>query len=105
MPYSLAEILTFNTIDLNNFKIRGARTGTFNAQSTGPLYTEGDFIPSSTILTANASYSDSTLSGIKFDAPYDIYNTNILVIGDTVNVGSQSYSITSIIDSSSVAVE
>ena len=105
MPYSLSEILTFNTIDLNNFEIRGARTGIFNAQSTGPLYTDGNFIPSATILSASAVYSDGILSGIQFNSPYDSYNTNILVIGDTVNVGSQSYSITSIIDSASVAVK
>ena len=43
MPYSLSEILTFNTIDLNNFEIRGARTGIFNAQSTAP-YTQMEIL-------------------------------------------------------------
>jgi len=107
MPFSLNEIKSFQSIDLDNFAIRGAKTGINNAKSTGPLYDDGTFFPYKTTVYGDTSVSnnDATVKVLSFDSPYSPMNAFSLVAGDTMIVRSDTTLIVSrIIDSGTVAV-
>jgi hypothetical protein len=107
MPYSITQIKSFASIDLDNFEIRGAKTGVNNARSTGTLFVQGQFNPSKTVLSGSATLTsgDSTVTGITFNAPFSGLNASIFVEGDTINVGSDSLPFDKYISPTSVKVK
>jgi hypothetical protein len=97
MPYSLDEIKLFESLDLDIFEIRGAKTGINNARSTSPLYDSGVFNPFKSILYGDATTiaGDSTVfvSGI---------NALNMVEGDVIVKNPDSLIISRPIDATSV---
>ena len=107
MAFSLEQIKSFKTVDLDVFAIRGAKAGINNAKSTGPLYDSGEYFPLRTILYGDSSVSsvDSTVRNISFDSPYGSLTAFDLVSGDRIIVRSDTTLIvSSLIDSTTVAV-
>jgi hypothetical protein len=92
MPLSLDQIKLLNSVDLDNFAIRGAKSGVNNAKSTGPLYDAGKYIPLRTIIYGDATVSatDNTVTGVSFRSPYAFFDSSDLVIGDTLIVNSDN---------------
>jgi len=98
MSTDLDKILTYQSIDLNFFEIRGAKSGIGNARTTGPVYTDGNYFPAKSNLTGDGSFvSDSSIViDFAFDAPYVGLGTEGLKIGDPLTVDSSTFQITRI---------
>lgn len=104
MPYSLDEIKSFQSLDLESFEIRGAKTGVNNARSTGPLYDRGLYNPLKSILPGSVTMTsgDSTVRGISLsDGSYNALN---LVEGDTIVIGNNTSTIRHVVDATAAAV-
>jgi len=98
MSTDLDRILTYQSIDLNFFEIRGAKSGIGNARTTGPVYTNGDYIPTKSNVTGDGSFISDSSFVIDFalDAPYVSLGTEGLKIGDSLTVDSSTFLITNI---------
>lgn len=98
MPTDLDKILTYQSIDLYSFEIRGAKSGINNARTTGPVYVNGNYIPAKSNVTGDSSFvSDSSLViDFAFDPPYASLGTEGLKIGDGLTVDSSTFQITKI---------
>ncbi len=116
MSTDLDKILTYQSIDLTKFEIRGARYGVTNARTTGPLYVDGtdsasygrpSYVPASNEINGDGSFSSdsSFVTNITFDSPYDSLTTSSLKIGDSLTANSTSYEILSILSPSSYEVD
>jgi hypothetical protein len=107
MSDSLNKIKTYNTIDLDNFEIRGARIGVNNAQTTGPLYVQGQFTPSKDVFDGTAVFNtvDTTVTGIAFNYPFSGYDASILLNGDTINAGADTLVVDHQLSTTSVVVQ
>lgn len=103
MPLSLDQIKVLETVNLEPFEIRGAKSGIGNARTTGPLYTSGSYIPAYGTMYGSAMFdSDSSIvTGLSFSSPYTGLDATTLKIGDSLISGS-SHIITAIIDQTSV---
>jgi hypothetical protein len=104
MTLSLSEIKVLNSIDLENYEIRGAKPGVNNARTTGPLYVSGTYEPDRNDLSGDASFvSDSSIvTNISFDAPYASFDASVFNPNDRFFIDSTQFLIQSIKDSSSV---
>jgi hypothetical protein len=106
MSYSLDNIKSFKTINLDNFEIRGSKTGVNNAVSTGPLFDGGQYIPAKTVFTGvcDTTSGDTTVRNILFNSPFDDLNATSLKIGDTLITEFNNFIISSLVDSSTVVL-
>lgn len=116
MATDLDKILTYQSIDLTKFEIRGARSGVNNARTTGPVYVDGTecpqydspcYIPSSSSISGDGSFStdSSIVTDLTFDSPYSSLTTTSLKIGDNLTANSQNFSITNILNSDSFEID
>lgn len=104
MPYSLDDIKLFKSLDLEDFEIRGAKTGVNNSRSTSPLYDAGLYNPLKSILSGlvTTTSGDSTVRGISIlDGSYNALN---LVKGDSIIAGSITLTVTNHVDATAVTV-
>lgn len=107
MADSLSQIKTYETVDLDNFEIRGARSGINNARTTGPLYVGGVFDPIKSILTGSVvtTAGSDTITISSFDTPFSSLNAEDLVIGDSIIISSNTYSVIEILSTVSVKLD
>ncbi len=97
MTTDISTILSYDTIDLSLFEIRGARSGINNARSTGPVYTGGTYVPAdSSVSGAGTFSSDTTVSGFSFAPPYGSLDTDSLKVGDNLTSNAVTFRITNI---------
>ena len=99
MTTSIDGILGLQSVNLTPFETRGAKPGTRNSRTTGPVYTEYVF---SFTGSGHVNLGNNVLSNISVDSPYNFFNAANLATNDQVVDGTNYYSISSIIDSSSV---
>ena len=106
MTLSLTEIKQLTTVDLDNFEIRGAKFGIKNSRTTGPIFDNGSYIPSSTVFTGSAAFTadSSVVTGIAFDAPYTGLNASVFNNKDYLYTDS-TYKIVSVLSSDSVSLD
>ena len=97
MSTDLNTILSYDTIDLEYFEIRGTRSGVNNAQSTGVVYVNGQYVPAKSDVTGSGTFAtDSTVNSFSFGPPYSLLNTSSLRVGDRLTVNSTAFEIANI---------
>jgi len=97
MSTDLNTILSYDTIDLEYFEIRGTRSGVNNAQSTGVVYVNGQYVPAKSDVTGSGTFAtDSTVSSFVFGPPYSSLDTSSLRVGDRLTVNSIAFEIANI---------
>lgn len=103
----LDKILSYQSIDLSSFEIRGVKSGINNARTTGPVYVNGDYIPANSNVTGDGSFTSDNCSVINFafDSPYGGLGTEGLKIGDGLRVDSSTFQITRIDSTNSFEID
>ena len=103
---NIDNIKRLQSLDLETFEIRGAKTGVGNASSTGPVYVSGTYsLPTSKYSATGTFVTGSpSITGIVFLPPYGGYDCSILKVDDVITVGSSSFVVESIDSASSVTV-
>jgi hypothetical protein len=109
MTTSLDTLLSYQSIDLHPFEIRGAKSGINNGQSTGPVFVDGTYIPARNAITGSGFFDrtdSSKVSNILIDAPYAFMTANDLRVSDTFVASIDApYTIKSIVDATSFYVD
>jgi hypothetical protein len=106
MTTDINTILSYETINLSPFEIRGARSGVNNASTTGPVYTGGTYVPADSSVGGSGTFSsDTTVSGFSFDAPYGSLDTDSLKVGDNLTADATTYRITNIDTTNSFQID
>ncbi len=106
MSTDLNTLLSYNTIDLEFFEIRGSRSGVNNARTTGVVYVNGQYVPGKSDVTGSGTFaSDDTVSGFSFGAPYGALTTSSLKVGDNLTADSTIFRIANIDSSTSFQLE
>lgn len=102
MSTDLHTILTLPSVDLSAFEIRGSKAGANNARTTGLVYVDGNYSPSSNIIDGTGFFTQdsSVVSSISFNVPYASFTALNLKVNDTLFTDA-TYTI-SRIDSSSI---
>src|SRR5512135_434280 len=98
MTHSIDDIQKFSTLDLTPYQIRGAKSGINNARTTGPVYVDGSYIPHSSTITGNGTFTTGSkvVTGVSFDAPYAFFTTDQLKVTDNLSANNASFAITKI---------
>ena len=106
MTLSLNDIALLNSIDLNTFEIRGAKSGINNARTTGPVYVDGTYTPSRNIIYGSGLFTagDTTVTDLFFDAPYAFFDASTLRFND-IAVADSTYLVQGAIDSTSFGLD
>ena len=108
MATPLSQILSYQSIDLMPYEIRGVKPGIGNANTTGPVYVDGTYFPSVNILTGSCfldSTDSSNMAVTGFDPPYASLNALSLRQNDLVMTLGATYTVNSVIDATSVFVD
>jgi len=106
MTTDIDSLLSYDTIDLSAFEIRGARAGINNARTTGPVYTGGTYEPADSSVGGTGTFSsDDTVANFSFDAPYGSLDTNYLKVGDNLTANATTFRITNIDTTSSFQID
>jgi len=106
MTTDIDTLLSYNTIDLTPFEIRGARSGINNARTTGPVYTGGTYVPADSSVSGSGTFSsDSTVSNFLFDLPYSSLDTASLKVGDNLTANATTFRIINIDTTSSFQID
>ena len=97
MTTDINTILSYDTVSLTPFEIRGTRSGVNNARTTGIVYTDGIYEPADSSVGGSGLFSsDTTVSNFVFDPPYGSLNTSSLKVGDSLTVNTETFSIVNI---------
>ena len=98
MTTSLDQLLTYQSLNLHRFEIRGAKPGVNNARSTGPVYTEGPYYPEYNIVggMADCTSDSSTISYLTVNPPYALLTAESFRPRDTVYLGAGVYQVTGV---------
>lgn len=98
MTTPLNTILSYQSLDLTPFEIRGVKSGMNNAYSTGPVYDGGVYNPpNSTVLGSDGSFSplDSTVRN------FTGFSASSLQVADKVIANDTTFTVTGILSSNS----
>lgn len=105
MTTDIDSLLSYSTIDLSPFEIRGAHSGINNARTTGPVYTGGTYVPADSSIGGSGTFaSDATVSIFSFDAPYGSLDTDSLKVGDNLTANAATFRVINIDTTSSFQI-
>jgi len=93
---TLDEILALQSVDLNNYEIRGAKPGLNNARTTGTVYVSGSYYPGTNVLHGTGYFDSTSITSLTIDSPYSSLNANDFRALDIISVNSNPFTVSSV---------
>jgi len=93
MTTTPSTLLTYKSLDFTPYEIRGVKSGINNAQTTGPVYVNGQYIPSSSAIIGDGSFSPNSniVTDFYFEPPYSSLDTSALFPNDSLSANNSLF--------------
>ena len=108
MATDINTILSYQAIDLTPFEARGAKPGTGNARTTGPVHVDGTYVPTGNILSGLGTFDTtdaSAVTGFSFNPPWASLNALALNTHDTATIDGTAHPVLAIVNATSFVVD